>query len=156
MDKNVAYVHFVKEDLQKAGHFAELSFTLRKMAMQNLDKIIIADKVLRRKNENAKMEGLPPDERKAFIIMKSKSFHGWGFWPIKIPYIFVNGIFFAPSLVKQTVPHLQTVFMADASHLHFGKYVPFSCFGMTANSNTSPAAFEILFGNKNTRTWRQF
>ncbi len=66
-DKNVGYAHFVKEDLQKAGHYVELSFTTRKVTMQNLDKIIIADKVLHRKN--AKMEGLPPEERKA-IIMK--------------------------------------------------------------------------------------
>ncbi len=27
---------------------------------------------------------------------------------------------------------------------------------MTANSNASPVAFTILFGNKNTSTWRQF
>jgi hypothetical protein len=26
-DQNVGYAHFVKEDLQKAGHFVELSFT---------------------------------------------------------------------------------------------------------------------------------
>ncbi len=27
---------------------------------------------------------------------------------------------------------------------------------MTANSNASPVAFVILFGNENTSTWRQF
>ena len=57
-DQNVGYAHFVKEDLQKAGHYVELSFTTGKATMQNLDKIIIADKVLHWKN--AKMEGLPP------------------------------------------------------------------------------------------------
>ncbi len=45
-DKNVGYAHFVKEDLQKAGHFVKLSFTLRKATMRNLDKINIANKVL--------------------------------------------------------------------------------------------------------------
>ncbi len=46
--------------------------------------------------------------------------------------------------------------MTDACHLHFGKYTLFLCYGMTANSNASPVAFAILFGNKNTSTWRQF
>ncbi len=58
--------------------------------------------------------------------------------------------------MKRTVPQLQKVFMADACHLHFGKYTLFLCYRMTANSNASPVAFAILFGNKNTSTWRQF
>ena len=64
-DDNVGYVFFVKEDLKKAGHYVELSFTTRKATMQNLDKIIIADEVLRRKN--VQMEGLKLEERKAFV-----------------------------------------------------------------------------------------
>jgi hypothetical protein len=32
----------------------------------------------------------------------------------------------------------------------------FSCYGVTANSNASPVAFAIIFGNENTSTWRQF
>ena len=46
--------------------------------------------------------------------------------------------------------------MADACHLHFRKYTLFSCYGLTANSNASPVAFAILFGNENTSTWTQF
>jgi hypothetical protein len=46
-DDNVGYVFFVKEHLEKAGHYVELSFTTRKATMQNLDKIIIANEVLR-------------------------------------------------------------------------------------------------------------
>ncbi len=49
-DDNVGYVFFVKEDLKKAGHYVELSFATRKATMVNLDKIIIADEVLRQKN----------------------------------------------------------------------------------------------------------
>jgi hypothetical protein len=55
-DDNVGYVFFVKEDLEKAGHYVELSFATPKATVQNLDKIIIADEVLRRKN--VQMEGL--------------------------------------------------------------------------------------------------
>jgi hypothetical protein len=65
-DQNVGYAHFVKEDLQKAGHYVELSFTTRKATMKNLAKIIIADKALQ--GRNAKMEGLPPEERKVFVM----------------------------------------------------------------------------------------
>jgi hypothetical protein len=48
--------------------------------------------------------------------------------------------------------------MADACHLNFGKYTLFSCYGITANSNASPVAFAIIFGNENTSTstWTQF
>ena len=158
-DKNVGYAHFVKEGLQKTGHFVELSFTLRKATIQNLDKILIANEVLHWKN--AKMKGLPPDERKAFVMKwykehKDQIFPWLGSPANQNCLQFVNGIFFAPSFVKRTVPHLQKVFMADTCHLHFGKYMLFSCYGMTANSNASPVAFAILFRNKNTSTWKQF
>ncbi len=32
----------------------------------------------------------------------------------------------------------------------------FSCYGVTANSNISPVAFAILFGNKNTSNLTKF
>jgi hypothetical protein len=37
-DDNVTYAHFMKEDLEKANHHVELSFTTRKETMINLDK----------------------------------------------------------------------------------------------------------------------
>ncbi len=132
-DDNVGYVFFVKEDLEKAGHYVELSFATRKATMQNLDKIIIANEVLRQKN--AQMEGLKLEERKAFIRNWYKEHEDQIVPRLGSPadenqLQFLNGIFFA--------------------------YTLFSCYGMTANSNASPVAFAILFGNKNTSTWRQF
>jgi hypothetical protein len=53
-DNNIAYAHFVKEDLEKAGHHVELSFTTRKETMKNLDKIILAEEAQRRKDANMK------------------------------------------------------------------------------------------------------
>ena len=158
-DKNVGYVFFVEEDLKKAGHYVQLSFTTRKVTMQNLDKIIIADKVLRCKN--VQMEGLKLEERKAFNQKwykghKDQIVPRLGSPADQNQLQFLNGMFFAPLLVKQTVPQLQKVVMADACHLHFGKYMLFLCYGMTANSNASPVACAILFGNENTSTWRQF
>ena len=124
-EENVGYAHFVKENLRKTGHFLELSFTLRKTTMQNLDKIIIADKVLHQKN--AKMGGLPPDERKSFVMKRYKEHKEQIFPQLGSPANLVNGIFFAPSFVKRTIPNLQKVFMADACHLHFGN-IPYFCF----------------------------
>ncbi len=64
------------------------------------------------------------------------------------PLKFLRGICFATSNAQRTVPHLQTVFQADACHMNFGKYTLYSCYGTTANGNTSPVAFGILFGNE--------
>ena len=102
-DQNVGYAHFVKEDLQKAGHYVELSFTTRKAKIQNLDKIISADEVLRRKN--AKMEGLPPEERKAFVMKwykehKDQTISRLGSLANQNHLQFLNGIFSAPLFVK--------------------------------------------------------
>jgi hypothetical protein len=48
------------------------------------------------------------------------------------------------------------VFQADAAHTNFGKYTLFSCYGSTANANTSPIAFAILFGNEDKAGWEAF
>ena len=123
-DDNVGYAHFVKEDLKKAGHYVSLSFTSRKATMQNLDKIIIVDKVLHWKN--TKLDGLPPNERKEFVVKWYEDHENQIFPQLGSPtnhhrLQFLNRIFFASSFVKRTVPHLQKVFMADICHLHFGK-----------------------------------
>jgi hypothetical protein len=152
-EDNVGYVFFVKEDFKKAGHYVELSFATQKATMQNLDRIVIANEMQRCKN--SQMEGLKLEERKVFVQNWYKEQEDQIVPRLGSPanenrLQFLNGIFFAPLFVKRTVPQLQKVFMANACHLHFGKYTLFSCYGMTANSNTSPVAFAILFGNKNT------
>jgi hypothetical protein len=69
---------------------------------------------------------------------------------------FLHGVFYVPSFAKATVPKLQTVFIADACHLNFGKYTMFSCYGVTANANMLPVGFAIIFGNKNASSWKDF
>jgi hypothetical protein len=157
-DNNIAYAHFVKEDLEKAGHHVELSFTTCKETMNNLDKIILAEEAQHRKDAN--MDGILPADRKDFVLQwrkkhESKIYKRLGTPADQLCLMFLNGTFFAPSFAKATVPHLQKVFMADACHLNFGKYTLFSCYGVTANSNASPVAFAIIFGNESTSTtWR--
>jgi hypothetical protein len=72
--------------------------------------------------------------------------------PLKI----LCGIFFSISTAQMVVPHLWRVFQADACHMNFGKYTLYSCYGTTANCNTFPVAFAILFGNEDKDGWVQF
>jgi hypothetical protein len=46
--------------------------------------------------------------------------------------------------------------MDDACHLNFGKYTMFSCYGITANSYMLHVCFAIIFGNKNSSSWKDF
>jgi hypothetical protein len=61
----VGYASFVKDELKKLGHFVMLSFTNRKETIQNVEKIIIADEVLHRKE--AHLDKLAPNKRRAFV-----------------------------------------------------------------------------------------
>jgi hypothetical protein len=51
--------------LEKLGHFLTLSFTNQKKTIQNVEKIIIADEVLRQKE--AHLDELAPNKRHAFV-----------------------------------------------------------------------------------------
>ena len=53
---------------------------------------------------------------------------------------FVQGILFATSTSRRTVPNLQSLIQADAAHLRFGKYTLFSAFGITAEAQCSSLA----------------
>ncbi len=64
--------------------------------------------------------------------------------------IFCTVIFYKDS------PSGATTIMADACHLSFGKYTLFSCYGVTANTNMTPVAFGIVFGNENGVSWGEF
>jgi len=50
---------------------------------------------------------------------------------------FCGGVFFSMSYSNAVVPYLQDVFQADVAHMNFGKYTLFSCYGSTANANTT-------------------
>ncbi len=64
-EENVGYASFVKDELEKLGHFVMLSFTNQEETIQNVEKIIIADEVLRRKE--AHLDELTPNDRRAFV-----------------------------------------------------------------------------------------
>jgi hypothetical protein len=65
-EENFGYASFLKDKLEKLGHFVLLSFTNWKETIKNLKKIIIADEVLCRKD--AHLEDLAPNNRRAFVL----------------------------------------------------------------------------------------
>ena len=69
---------------------------------------------------------------------------------------YVSGLYFSLSAARQTVPHLQQIFQADAAHMSFGKYTLYSCYGRNANGNTSCVGMGISFGNETKDDWDQF
>jgi hypothetical protein len=60
------------------------------------------------------------------------------------PDRFLCGVFLSISAARNAVPLLQTVYQADATHMNFGKYMLYSCYGVTANCNAFPVAFGII------------
>ena len=69
---------------------------------------------------------------------------------------FLSGLLLSIAPAKSVVPHLQTVFQADAAHMNFGKYTLYSCYGITANCNAFLVAIGILFGNEDKHGWDLF
>jgi hypothetical protein len=63
--ENVGYASFLKDKLEKLGHFVLLFFTNRKETIKNIKKVIIDDEVFYRKD--AHLEGLAPNNRCAFV-----------------------------------------------------------------------------------------
>ncbi len=55
-------------------------------------------------------------------------------------YDFLNGILFATSASKITVPQMQNVIQVDTAHINFGKYTLYLAYGNTANANMSPVS----------------
>ncbi len=73
-----------------------------------------------------------------------------------MPLKFFSGILFSTLGAQKAMPFLQQVFQADVCHMNFVKYTLYSCYGTTANCNTYPAAFGILFGNEDKEGWMEF
>ena len=137
-NENCKYVHHIKEALEKEGHIVKLRETSRRETIQNVERIVIHDELLRRKQFDGST--MLPADRRTFVN-KWKEDHQ----EFLVNQLgskndglnFLNGIFFVPSFAPETVPHLKDMFMANACHLKFGKYTLFSCYGITANANMS-------------------
>jgi hypothetical protein len=156
-EKNVMYAEAIRSELRTNGHIVEMKFTTRRETLKNIERIVIAEELLRRKHDdNSTLDAV---ERKVFWDNWKKEnrdliIDKLGRKGDSVEYL--HGIFFTPSFAPATVPELKRLFMGDACHLNFGKYTLFSCYGVTANCNMSPVAFAIVFGNENGTTWKEF
>jgi hypothetical protein len=127
---------------------------MQSKVIQKLEEIVLGDCMKKAKKGGNKMKR---EEKIKFVKeWKEKNFEMLlkeGFVEGTPLHKFVNGTFLATSTVKQNVPILQMVYQSDAAHMNFGKYILHSCYGITANCNTSPVAFGIVFGNEDKSGW---
>jgi hypothetical protein len=154
---NVKYAEGMKSELEKHDHDVELMYTSRKEILRNVERLVIGEELLCVKS--ATNSTLNRDERRQFWSKwKADNYallvNQLGFKTQAL--LFLHGVFFMPSFLQKTVTKLQTLFMADACHLNFGKYTMFACYGVTANANMLPVGFAIIFGNENGASWKKF
>ena len=156
-EENVRYAEGMKLELEKDGHVVKLIHTSRKDTLCNVERLVIGEEMIRLKS--AANGTLDKDERHQF----------WSKWKTDNYALIVNqlgfktqdlqflhGVFFTPSFAQKTVPELQTLFMADACRLNFGKYTMFACYGVIANANMLPVGFAVIFGNEDSASWKAF
>jgi hypothetical protein len=156
-EENVKYTDSMKTYLERNGHVVELRYTSRKETIRNVERLVFSEELQRLKaKDNSTL-----DKERGSAYWNTWKKENYDLLVNQLGYKttighFLHGLFFAPSFSKATVPELQTVFMADACHLNFGKYTMFSCYGVTANTNMSPVGFAIIFGNENASSWKDF
>lgn len=153
---NVAHFKVLAQELVFRGNHVEIVTANRNDAVKRLQMVVLADEIRRRKEKGEPVLLNDKSEAKLFLqlwMQEHRDFVTEHFGSDDTNYEFVVGILFAPGTATQTVRHLQNVYQADAAHLQFGKY---TAYGSTANSNASPVAFAILFGNEDTSNWVKF
>jgi hypothetical protein len=158
--KNVQYVKALVQEMSARHHPIIGIEKNAKDVLQMLERIVLGEEIMKHKASGILMTR----EEKMLYMMKWKTDHGkmlldggLGTLPPGCPVpSFVSGVLFTISASKKAVPHLQQVFQADAAHMSFGEYALYSCYGMTANCNTYPVDFGILFGNECKEGWMQY
>ncbi len=156
-EENIKYAEGMKMYLERSGHVVKLRYTSRTETIRNVEHLVVSKKLLRLKAKDNST--LDKEGRSAYWNTWKKE--NYDLLVNQLSYKttkghFLHGVFYVPSFSKATVPKLQTVFMADACRLNFGKYTMFSCYGVTANANMLPVGFAIIFGNENVSSWKDF
>ncbi len=153
-EENVKYTKGMKTNLERSGHMVKLHYTSWKETIRNVEHLVVSKELLHLKAKDNST--LDKEGRSAYWNTWKKE--NYNLLVNQLSYKttkghFLHGVVYAPSFSKATVTELQTVFMADACHLNFGKYTMFSCYGVTANANMLPVGFAIIFGNENASSW---
>ena len=157
---NAKYVLALKEELELRGHFVDILFANRTHTLNRLMLVVLAEEIQRRKAAGMKNHGLGSAARAEAFLKKwmrnNATFIDEHLGTEQQNLRFVEGIVFAPSTSRRTVPQLQSVYQADAAHLNWGKYTLYSAYGMSSEGQCSPVAFGIIFGNEDKDSWCRF
>jgi hypothetical protein len=143
--------------MEALGHFLKVATKTQREVIQKLEEIVLSDCVKKAKKGGNKVKR--EEKNKLVKEWKEKNFEmllEGGFVERATLHKFVCRIFMATSTAKQNVTMLQMVYQSDAAHMNFGKYTFHSCYGITANCNSSPVAFGIVFGNDDKSRWFEF
>ena len=159
-DDNVQMVKAFLLELKVRNHDVMIVEKSAHEVYKLLERIILTEEVEKRKSAGKKMSKM---EKINFIkdwkVKNMQMIIDAGMDPIvptTITSSYVSGLYFSLSAARQTVPHLQQIFQADAAHMSFGKYTLYSCYGRNANGNTSCVGMGISFGNETKDDWDQF
>jgi len=157
---NVQYATGLRAEMEAQGHNVLLIEQYARHVHLMLERIVLKEEIERQKGEKVNMTAKAKltfleewREANALLLKDGRlSLPAEGVEESK----FFTGIIFSPSYCKDAVPELQDVYQVDACHLEFGKYTLYSLYGTTANCNTFPEAFAILFGNECREGWTMF
>jgi hypothetical protein len=161
-DNNVTYVPELVDILEATGHDFDIYAKTPMDVKKHLLAVVLKQKMNNLKKDNKmmlkadKLHYLDEWEEANMEMLEDVGLgtncgaEGVG------PDRFLCGIFFSISAARNVVPLLQIVYQADAAHMNFGKYMLYSCYGVTANCNAFPVAFGIIFGNEDKEGWNQF
>ncbi len=151
---NATYIPAMLNEMSARGHKVKTITKTPSEVMTMLEKIVVQEEADRNLGLK-KPAPMTAQMKKQYVIdWKAENQEmlqqgGLGIQMIGEPTpTFCAGVFFSMSYSQAAVPHLQDVFQADAAHTNFGKYTLYSCYGSTANGNTSPIAFALIFGNE--------
>ena len=157
---NVQYAHALCAEMRTQGHDIIHVEKNAKEVRSVLEHLIVTDEAQKQKRNGVKMTA----QDKKDYLMKWRNKHadllnegGMGAIPVGDPIPkFCSGIYVSPHFVKEALQFLHLTYQADACHLGFGKYTMMTVYGSSANNNTFPIAFGIVFGNETKEAWMDF
>ncbi len=154
---NVLFANGFVQKMKELGVDVKVIMKDRQEVLRMLERVVLSDQIRKNKAEGKLMT---KGEKIEFITkwkLTSKDvLEDGGLGVPKLGTNILQWDFFSTSGASKAVPFLQQAFQADACHMNFGKYTLYSCYGTTANCNTYPVAFGILFGNEDKEGWKVF
>ncbi len=157
---NIFFANGLVKKMKECGFDVKVLMKDRQQVLQMLERVVHSDLISKNKAEGKLMTKAEKIEFVSYWKLENKEVledGGLGEPELgAVPLKFFSEILFLTSGARKAVPFLQQVFQADACHMSFGKYTLYSCYGTTANCNTYPVAFGILFGNEDKEGWMYF